>query len=69
MGVPHAYPPGCRVKAFMYLLVFKERSRVLPKHNYTKRCIWSLQGCELFIKNANKGISRCKLVHNKGKYL
>ena len=56
MGVPHAslkLPPGCAVKVCMYFLGYKERSRVLPKH-IRKKCTWSLQGCELFLKNAIK---------------
>ena len=58
MRVPHAglkLPPmGCTVNVYMYLLECKERSGVLPKH--IRKCIWSLQGCELFLKNANKGM-------------
>ena len=49
------YPPGCTVKVYMYLLGCKERNRVLRKHIRIK-CIWTLQGCELFLKNANKGM-------------
>ena len=41
------------VELYMYLLGRKERSRVLPKHIIIK-CILSLQGCELFLRNANK---------------
>ena len=47
------YPPRCTVKVYMYLLECKERSRVVPKHIRIK-CIWSLQGCEFFLKNGLK---------------
>ena len=35
MGVPQTglkLSPGCTVKVYLYLLGYKERSRVLPKH-------------------------------------
>ena len=49
MGVPQTGLKLPRVysKVYMYLLGCEERSRVLPKLLRIK-CIWSLQGCELF---------------------
>ena len=58
MGLPQTglkLPPRVYSKGVYVFIGCKERSRILPKHIRIK-CVWSLQGCDLFLKNANKGM-------------